>query len=275
MEYYEHIVKNRHSCRNFAPTKVEDDKLVAIREYYEEEESELVEGIGTSLQFFFGNVYETLSKSVGYNGYCIKAPTYMLLFSEEKDHYLENAGYIAQGITLKMTELGLAACWLTINDAAGVTAALNTDNDDDDSEEGMVLACVIAFGYRDSSDDAKIAPKKSLDDMTDGYKYGKDIDTSRFYGEVEDGLRAIAHAQSFANKQPYKVIVDDDIISLVGIEDPDTNYNDTHLNYGIAMFNYYAVTYAVRADAPKWSFKSPERDLGLPAGVKYIAKCAL
>ena len=268
MEYYEHIVKNRNSCRNFAERKVEDEVLVAIREYYEDEESDLVDGIETDLRFYFGNVYEALSRSVGYNGYCIKAPAYMLLFSDDAEHYLENAGYIAQGITLKMTELGLAACWLTINDAEATKAALGVDTD-------KVLACVVAFGYRSADDDAKKAPKKSLDDLTDGKVYGQDVDTDFFYGDVEDGLRAMAHAQSFGNRQPYKVIVDDDIISLVGIEDADTNYNDTHLNYGIVMFNFYAVMAAVRASAPKWSFDDPGRDLKLPEGVTYIAKCAL
>ena len=265
MEYYEQIVKNRNSCRLFADKKVDDDVLDEIRAYYEDEESDLVDGIKTELKFYFGTVYDALKKSVGYNGYCIKAPAYMLLFSDEADHFLENAGYIAQGITLKMTELGLAACWMTINDAAATKAALDIDTD-------KTLACVVAFGYRSPDNDEKKAPKKSLDEITDGKKFGQDADTDFFYHDLEDGLRAIAHAQSFANKQPYKVIVDDDIISLVGLEDAETNEYDTHLNYGIVMFNFYAVMSAVRPNAAKWSFEAPDRDLGLPA---YVAKCRI
>lgn len=266
MEYYEQIVKNRNSCRLFADKKVEDSKLDEIRAYYEDEETDLVDGIGTELKFYFGAVYDDLKKSVGYNGYCIKAPAYMLLFSDPDEHFLENAGYIAQGITLKMTELGLAACWQTINDAAATKAALGIDTD-------KVLACVIAFGYRSPANDEKKAPKKSLDELTDGKKYGKDVDTDLFYPELEYALRAMAHAQSFANRQPYKVIVDDDIISLVGIKDDETNEYDTHLNYGIVMFNFYAVMASVRPSAPKWSFEDPGRDLGLPENVTYVAKC--
>ena len=266
MEYYEQIVKNRHSCRHFSDRKVDDDVLNEILKYYEDEESDLVDEIDTDLKFFVGNVYEALSKSVGYNGYCIKAPAYMLLFSDDAEHYLENAGYIAQGITLKMTELGLAACWQTINDPAATVAALDIDTD-------KVLACVIAFGYRDPDNEEKPAPKKSLDDMTDGKKFGKDIDTVFFYSGLEDGLRAMAHAQSFLNKQPYRVIVDDDIISLIGLPDEETNYYDTHLNYGIVMFNFYAVMAAIRATPPKWSFDGPDRDLGLPADAVFVAKC--
>ena len=31
--------------------------------------------------------------------------------------------------------------------------------------------------------------KKSLDEMTDGFRFGQDIDTNLWYNELEDGLR--------------------------------------------------------------------------------------
>ena len=269
MKYYEDIVKHRNSCRQFADKKVSDSVLNELLTYYEDEESTLIEGIDTELKFYIGTVWEELRKSVGYNGFCIKAPAYMVIFSEVADHFRENAGYIAQGLTLKMTELGLSACWLTINDAYSTKVALEADTD-------KVVACVVAFGYRDPSNEEKKAPKKSLDEMTDGFRYGQDIDTDMFYGDLEDGLRAIAHAQSFANKQPYRIIVDYDQIALIGLPDEETNENDRNLNYGIVMFNFFAVMNAVRVNPPKWSFEpSDDRDLGLPADAEYIAKCKL
>ena len=269
MEYYEHIVKNRNSCRLFAERKVEDDKLNELITYYEDEESHLVDGIGTELKFFIGTVWDELKKSVGYNGFCIKAPAYMVIYSDVAEHYLENAGYLAQGLTLKMTELGLAACWQTINDAEAAKASLGYETD-------KTAACVVAFGYRDPDNDEKKAPKKSLDEMTDGKVFGKDIDTDFFYSDIEDGLRAIAHAQSFQNRQPYRIIVDDDQISLIGLPDDLTSGADRLLNYGIVMFNFYAVMQAVRAQPPKWTFEPvTDRDLRLKDGASYVAKCKL
>lgn len=268
MMYYDEIVKNRNSCRKFADKKVGDDVLEKIREYYDDEESVLVEGIDTELMFYFGNVYEALSKSVGYNGTCIKAPAYMLLFSDEADHFLENAGYIAQGITLKITELGLAACWMTINDAAATKAALEVETD-------KTLACVIAFGYRDPDNTEKKAPKLSLDEICLGKTFEEEVDTDLFYHELEDCLRACAHAQSFQNLQPYRMLVDYTSVCLVGLPSEMTNEYDTHLNYGIVMFNFYAVMWAVRPSAPKWSFEAPDRDLKLPADVTFIAQCRI
>lgn len=268
MEYYENIVKKRNSCRGFSEKKVDDDVLVAIREYYENEESVLVDGIATELKFYFGNVYDALSKSVGYNGVCIKAPAYMVLYSEKADHFLENAGYIAQGITLKITELGLAACWMTINDAAATRAALGEDN-------GMEAACVIAFGYRAADNTEKKAPKISLDELCLGRTFKEEVDTDLFYHELEDCLRACAHAQSFQNIQPYRMLVDYNNVVLVGLPSELTNEYDTHLNYGIVMFNFYAVMWAVRPSAPRWSFDAPDRDLKLPDDVTYVAMCRI
>ena len=269
MKYYEQIVKNRHSCRQFSGKKIGDDVLTALRAYHEDEQSRLVDDIDTELAFYFGNVWEALNKGVGYNGFCIKAPAYMVVYSEEADHWVENAGYIAQGLTLKMTELGLAACWQTVNDAAGVKAGLGAETD-------KTVACVVAFGYRDPANKEKIAPKKTLDEMTDGCKFGQDVDISFFDHLLEDALRAVCHAQSFANRQPYRILVDKDQISLIGLPDDETTPEDRLLNYGIVMFNFYAVMWSTRPSTPRWSFEPvTDRDLGLPADVTYVAKCRL
>ena len=268
MQYYENIVKKRNSCRGFSDKKVGDAELVEIRQYYEDEESNLIDEIETELKLYFGNVYDALSKSVGYSGICIKAPAYMVLYSDKADHYLENAGYIAQGITLKMTEMGLAACWLTINDAVATKSGLNEDTDKE-------VACVIAFGYRDPDNDEKKAPKITLDELCMGPDFKTEVDTDLFYHELEDSLRACAHSQSFQNLQPYRMLVDYTNVHLVGLPSEMTNYYDTRLNYGILMFNFYSVMQSLRASAPKWSFDAPERDLKLPDDVTYIAKCKI
>lgn len=269
MKYYDHIVKRRHSCRNFDMNRdIEPEKITEVLAYYNNEESVLVEGIKTDLNFYSGDIYEDLGTCVGYNGFCIKSPGYMVLFSEVKEHYIENAGFISQGITLKLTELGMAACWQTINDMDVLNRVLRAPED-------MVAACVISFGYRNPADAEMIAPKKSYTDIAFSKKFGRKLDTEYLYRELEDSLRAVAHAQSFANSQPYCLILDDEFVSLVGLPEPDTNESNRMLNYGIVMFNFYAVMSSVRVNAPKWSFEPIDHDLGLPVGAIYIAKCRI
>ena len=192
MQYYEQIVANRHSCRNFAKKPVGEDLLYKLLTYYDDRTRNLTEHIKTFIKFFDGSVCEKLGHYVGYNGHCIKAPAYMVVYSEEKGRYLENAGFIAEALTLKMTELGLSACWQTVNNAEAVKEVLGKETD-------MVVACVVAFGYRDKKNKEKPVEKISLDELTFGTKYGQDIDPTSFYRELEDGLRAMAHSQSFLN----------------------------------------------------------------------------
>lgn len=42
----------------------------------------------------------------------IKAPHYLLIFSENKKGYLENAGYMLQQMDLHLSSMGLGTCWL-------------------------------------------------------------------------------------------------------------------------------------------------------------------
>ena len=65
------------------------------------------------------------------------------------------------------------------------------------------------------------------------------------------------------------------MISLIGLPDDMTSESDACLNYGIVMFNFYAVMDSVRTNAAKWSFEPAGRDLDLPDGCTYIAKCRI
>jgi len=113
------------------------------------------------------------------------------------DFYLENAGYLAQAMTLKLTDLGIAACWLTVNDSDRVKEAADLDSK-------LEVACVIGIGYRDKDTKEKrldivspsnvtmtktelqAAPKISLDSLLFDKMYGKAFNKEELYTELED-----------------------------------------------------------------------------------------
>ena len=281
ISYYENVVKQRQSCRSFTDDKVDTAILDEVKAYFESCQP-LVPSIETELGFFDGAVADRLGMSVGYNGFIIRAPQYLVVFSEDKEHYLENAAFLAQAVTLKLTEKDIATCWLTVNDAAFAKKALGKETDKE-------VAVVVGFGQRDEEEDVRLdivspsnvkmvkneeqaAPKISLEDMLYYKTYGHKEDMN-LYMELEAGLHSISTAQSFFNRQPYRVIVDDDIISLIGIPDEMTTESDKHLNYGIAMSNFSIVLGTVRAEAPVWNFEKPDRDLALPEDCVFVASC--
>ena len=83
---------------------------------------------------------------------------------------------------------------------------------------------------------------------------------------------ATAIDSSASSSSVYRVIVDDDIVSIIGLDDELTTAEDQLLNYGIAMFNFYAVLDSTRAGVKMWSFDEAGRDLKLPENAHYIAK---
>jgi hypothetical protein len=290
LRYYD-LILERESCRAFTEEDVEQADIQHIKDSISLCDA-LDDSIETELHIIDSAAAEKLGTAVGYNGFMIRAPKYALLFTEEKDHALENAAFIMQALTLKMTSLGLAACWLTINDAEKAEAQLDIDTD-------KTLAVVVGFGYRNkekkstrldikSPSDVKVsknskrtAPKIALDEFVFENRFGEEAPLdllSRQYPQLNDALICMSVAQSFFNRQPYRVILTKNSVCLIGLDDEMTGEADRHLNYGIEMFNFYAVNERTRGDGDslkKWTFDAPEGDLGLPENAHFVAQCRL
>ena len=284
INYFDEIIK-RASSRNFADTPVSDDDLKALAEFFDKC-PRLDKDIELSMIFTDADTKDKVGKNAGYHGFMIAAPKYMLIFSEKKEHYIENAGFVAQAMTLKMTELGLSACWATINDADAIKDAIAPGED-------KALTVIVAFGHKGEDDkDVRLdikspsnvkmvkrenaaAPKISVDDLVSYKAFGQKVARESVYEDLENALLAVSVAQSFFNRQPYRLILNEDSVYLIGIEDEMTSAEDTLLNYGIAMFNFASVLGDRRASAPSRSFDKPAEDVKLPEGHKYIAKCGL
>src|SRR5699024_8003455 len=76
----------------------------------------------------------------GYHGIMINAPHYVILLSEKKDHYMENAGYVGESIAMKAFDLGVDSCWITFTDSQKVIHRLNIVT-------GKEVVGILALGY--------------------------------------------------------------------------------------------------------------------------------
>jgi len=280
IDYFD-MIQKRESCREFSDKTVEQESLDALREYFSEADR-LIPEIELSMEIYDGSIAERLGQAAGYNGFLIKAPQYLVFYSDEAAHYLENAAYVAQGVTLKLTQLGLAACWLTINKPETIVSELNPGSYDK-------AAVVVAFGYRDAGkEDARLdikspsnvkliksgtrkAPKLGYDTFASYGSLGQAVPDYLLFDDFKDALVAMATAQSFFNRQPYRALVDDTGINLIAYTDELTESSDEHLNYGIVMFNYAAVLGQNRHQTPAWTFDEPD-NLKLPDGYFFVAR---
>ncbi len=278
------VILKRESCRDFSEEAPETYTLHDLQKYFSEC-NPLIKDIKVELKFYNGGIAEQIGHNAGYNGFFIKAPKYLVLFSEKKDHYIENAGYLGQKLTLKMTQLGISACWITIDDAEEIRKEIAP-------EINLMPTVLIAMGYKNkektsvrldikSPSDVKMTARKNLAapkiSMNELVHYGK-FTNNTFpaetpYQVLDDALHAVSVAQSFMNRQPYRIVLTDDFVYLVGYKDEMTGENDQKLNFGIAMFNFIAVMKSQIQKGISWSFEPPKIDLALPDDYFYVAKC--
>ncbi|MDD3340184.1 MAG: nitroreductase family protein [Lachnospiraceae bacterium] len=106
MNVYEAIFV-RKSVRNYIMEAVNPQILEDIGNYYREIPA-LFSGVETEL----GIVDNTKKQQKLHGLFGIKAPYYLAIYSEEKDKYLMNAGYILQQLSLYLTARGLGSCYM-------------------------------------------------------------------------------------------------------------------------------------------------------------------
>lgn len=106
MELYDAIYA-RKSTRRFLETVVDGGILTGIGRYYEEI-PRLFPGIETEIGIMDNTDGKHAPK--GFPG--VKAPYYLILYSENKDRYMMNAGYILEYMSLYLMTLGLGSCIL-------------------------------------------------------------------------------------------------------------------------------------------------------------------
>lgn len=110
----------------------------------------------------------------------------LLVYSENKDGYLENVGYMAEEMDLYFAILDIGACWYGLARTAK----------DDDVYEGLPYAIMIAFGKcrpEDFRSDIEQFDRKKLDDIWEG-------------SLALDVAEAARLAPSACNSQPWRVV---------------------------------------------------------------------
>ncbi len=183
MNLYQMIFKRR-SIRKFKKEQVPEQLLKDIL-YFGDNIPRLHGDIQIKLE-----ISENMEEHLPVKGlWKVEAPYYLVLYSEEKEGYLANAGYVLEHILLYMTGKGLGTCYL------GSTKI------PEPGPAGMKQVIVVAFGYpktllyRDPAT-AKRLPLKEL------CVFKEEAGES-----MKNILKAVRLAPSAMNTQPWRFIV--------------------------------------------------------------------
>lgn len=277
MDYYNLAIK-RESTRSFKKKPVLDRQLEELQEYFLECRK-LNPDIQVAIELRGPETHSVLSGCAGYHNFMIEAPHYLLISSPKENYYLENAGYVGEDLVMKLTELELESCWITIGDSDETRKRLNLP-------ENMEPCALIAFGnatvmlpssrldIKSISDVAIkkrtgfVAPKLAVDHAVYTKNWGESAEISSLplNSSLYQAFIAACCAPSYLNLQSYRFILDGGTILLVTLPDELTTPNDTRLNAGITMLHFAGTMENHHHSETGWFMGAPEGDYELPEG---------
>lgn len=278
MNYYELAVK-RKSTRAFRNKKVTDKDRKEIMDYMEACRR-LVPDIMIRWIMLEEEGPEKLKGCVGYHNFLVEAPCYLLLLSERAPKDMENAGYVGEDMVLKLTEMGLASCWITIQDADQLKKQLGLEGPE------MPVA-LIACGYEKmelgslridikspsnvhlKKRSGMIAPKLYLDDAVYEGDWEQTSSVSQLSpsSNLYQAFIAACCAPTALNRQPFRFLMDQNRVYLVILPDELTGEDNARLNTGIVMHHFAMVMGRQNALYGQWELDvNVEKEYHLPEG---------
>lgn len=129
----------------------------------------------------------------------VKAPHYLAFTSEIAEGHLENIGFIAEEIVLKLTQLGIGTCWLG---SAIKQELFKTIVKVQDKQSYIIL---IAFGY--PTQQLKIVESRKRLDKTK-------LIVGTYDDQYEPIIQALIDAPSAVNSQPWKLLINNNKFDL-------------------------------------------------------------
>ena len=168
-------------------------------------------------------------------------PQLLTIYSEEKEGYLENVGFLFQQMVLFLQTLGLGVCWLGMGRMNSRTAA---------QVQGMKFVIMLAFGHPKGDplrQDLKGFKRKAPEQISD---------------KADPRLEPARLAPSAVNSQPWYFVHEGETLHVY------CSQRGTRLDAGIALAHLYV------ANEDKFRFFPSEKAPDLP-GYSYIGSVLL
>ncbi len=266
MEFLD-LVKSRRSVRTFDGKMIDDKVLNELKDYGETIENPY----GIKVRFVFLDAKENkLSSPV------IAGDTLYISAIVNKDEHAEEAyGYSFEKLLIKAHELGLGTVWIGGAMQRDKFAAASNVS------EGEILPCVSPVGITANS----MSIKEKL--MRKGVKADKRFDfeklffTKNFTAPLSEesaknldlykALEAIRVAPSAVNKQPWRIVIEDNAAHFYLRHDKgyaNDDFDMQKIDLGIALYHFEQ---QLLSEGKSVSLEITNPDIQAPDGVEYIA----
>lgn len=283
---YKKLILERKSVRDYKKNKVDEKLLNQLKNYYKSERK-LVDGIEIEVLIKEkDDVFQQLQGIAGYKNNMIEAPHYIIILSDKKDNYIENTGYIGENLILKACELGIGSCWITFKDPYKIKEKLNIKSD-------MELTAIIALGYDNNKIKVVNTNKQGYNPSKADIIVSQDNTSHRFSVEevvfmnewgsnasaddlsnrgLLDGFFYARLAPSTLNRQPWRFIVDDDVVVLAVRKDEHIKEYEELIDVGIVMLYFETIIDSTLFDLT-WHLKETDKKYNIPDDFLVVGYC--
>ncbi len=170
----EETIYKRQSIRSYEETPLDDKEIGELKTFIEN-----TKALNDNIQWS----YDIVSKDKVRSILQWRSPQYLLLFSEEKENYRENIGFIFQQVDLFLQSKGIGTCWLGM---------LSPNGKYDKKNDGHKFVIAISVGYPvgEIYRNPDEFQRKALTEITD---------------REDRKLRPLQYAPSATNSQPWYI----------------------------------------------------------------------
>ena len=286
---YMNLIANGKSVRSYK-NKAVDSKLLQELKGYTNNSLRLISDIAVEAEILDNaTVFEKLNGIAGYQGHMINAPHYLFLCSEQKDYYIENAGYMGEDMILKANDIGIDSCWITFEDSDKIKAALGISTD-------KAVVAIIALGYAAPADKTVVNATKTgdnysksqMDIVKTGASYRVHVEDIVFMDKwgsnatveqmeergILDAFQYANMAPSTLNRQPWRYIIDGGTVVFALRKDAQISEYEEKIDSGISMLFFKAVIDATLFQL-KWQLGQPAKNYDIPDDYKIVATCSI
>lgn len=242
-EFYNAIF-TRKSVRKYDLSPLSGEKMNEIQEYVKGLKP-IDQGIRYEISYLEKDRVKTILP--------IKAPHYICFYSEKKDKYLMNAGFLLQQIDLFLSINGLGSCWLGM---------AKPSKDVPELKNGMEFIVMLAFGNA-----AEPVHRKNISE----FKRNSMADITSIK-DAQQLLEPVRLAPSAGNSQPWYFSGDTKEIIVIrkklNIIKAQLYGKMNQIDIGIALFHLYL---AIDHQGKKARFDF--KDIGeVPNGGEFMVK---
>ena len=170
----EEVIYKRQSIRSYKKTPLNDEETNNLKTFIEK-----AKVLNPNISWNYDIVSKEYIKTV----LPWKSPQYLLLFSEEKENYKENIGFIFQQVDLFLQSKGIGTCWLGM-------VSPNTKYPKKDKNQKFIIAISIGKPENELYRKPEEFKRKKLEEITDS---------------EDSKLKPIQYAPSATNSQPWYI----------------------------------------------------------------------